>query len=240
MIDIFLHPMTKVDKVDYKSIDHIPMIQPEFTVNDIQVWCDGEMYGGGENFGQEYVPVLKTLYPGKKFQDCLEWCSGPGFIGFSLLSNDLITNLYLVDIFKPAIYACKETVKNLPDKYKGNTIQPLHLDSVADITADIKFDLIVANPPHWDWSTPTYTAGFFSDRINADNDWEIHNNFFSNIKKNLKPDGIILLQEAAKASGPETFRQMIEDNDLKISRCFHTTEFMSCWYLEVTHNFKES
>jgi methylase of polypeptide subunit release factors len=237
VIDIFLHPQTPThpNKIDYKSMDHEPMITPEFTVNDIKVWCDGEMYGGGESFGQEYVPVLKTLYAEKTFDNCLEWCSGPGFIGFALLSHNLVQNLYLADIFKPALKACEKTISQLPSKYQNNTIKTLHIDSIAQLDDNLKFDLIVGNPPHWNWTVPSYTAQFFSERINADNDWNIHREFFANIKKNLADDGVILLQEAAKASGPETFRNMIEDNDLKISRCFHTHEFMQHWYLEVTH-----
>jgi methylase of polypeptide subunit release factors len=233
--DIFLHPLTAKNHMNYKSIDTIPMLEPEFKVNDIQVWCDGEMDGGGLNFGQEYVPVIKTLYPGKRFNNCLEWCAGPGFIGFALLSYDLIHNLYLAEIFKPAVLACEKTITHLPEKYRDRTIKPMHLDTVADIPVDTKFDLIVANPPHWNWAVAPYVAEYFSDRINADNDWKIHQNFFENIKKNLAQDGVILLQEAAWASGPETFRGMIESNGLKISRCFHTEEFMNYWYLEVCH-----
>jgi methylase of polypeptide subunit release factors len=235
VIDIFLYTQKPVEQINYKMVDHVPMIEPEFLINDIAVWCDGEMYGGGENFGQQYVPVLKTLYPEKKFQNCLEWCSGPGFIGFGLLANDQIENLYLADIFKPALYACEKTIEHLPAKYQTNTIKTLHIDRITDIDSNLKFDLIVGNPPHWDWKIPPYTANFFSERINADNDWNIHREFFSNVKKYLTPDGTIILQEAAKASGPETFRQMIEDNDLKISRCFHTEEFVQYWFLEVTH-----
>lgn len=233
--DIFLHPLTQPAKIDYRNIDTIPMLEPEFKVNDIQVWCDGEMYGGGNNFGQEYVPVLRTLFPEKTFNNCLEWCAGPGFIGFALLAHDLVQNLYLAEIFKPAVLACEKTLANLPDKYQGRTVKPLHLASVAEIDASIKFDLIVGNPPHWNWATAPYVAAYFSDRINADSDWQIHKNFFSNIKKNLAEDGVIILQEAAWASGPDTFREMIESNGLKISRCFHTEEFMNYWYLEVTH-----
>jgi methylase of polypeptide subunit release factors len=239
VIDIFYHPQTAVENIDYFQVNHVPMIQPEFKVNDISVWCDGEMYGGGQQFGQEYVPVLQTLYPGKKFQNCLEWCSGPGFIGFALLANNLIQDLCLMDVFKPALLACEATIANLPTRYKSNHIETLHLNCVADIPEDKKFDLIVANPPHWNWEIPPYTANFFSSRINADNEWHIHGEFFSNIKKNLAPHGVILLQEAAKASGPETFRQMIEHSGLKITRCFHTQEYMQYWYLEVTHTDKE-
>lgn len=225
--------------VDYKLINEIPKlntVQHQWvTYNDIVVQSDNEMHGGGSAFGQDYIPIIKEVYANRVFNNCFEWCSGPGFIGFSLLANGLINNLYLGDIFQPALYACEQTIKSLPEKYKNNTVETIHLDDIAVIPDTLKFDLIVANPPHWDWSQDTYISRIMSVRVCADNNWEIHNNFFRNIKKNLSTDGIILLQEQSWACGPETFRKVIEENGLQITRCFHNEDILDFWYLEVRH-----
>lgn len=223
--------------VDFKSVDHVPYLETDqwYRIGDIVVQSDGEMHGGGSAFGQNIISVVNTLYPGRIFNNCLEWCSGPGFIGFSLLAHDLIRNLYLGDIFKPALYACEQTIKSLPERYKDRTFETIHMSSSADIPDGLKFDLITANPPHWDWSGSPYITRLFNSRINADNHWQIHQEFFKHIKQHLSDDGIILLQEQTWASGPTTFKKFVEDSGLKISRCFHTSDNLDFWYLEVIH-----
>jgi len=42
--------------------------------------------GGGSTFGQDFIPVLRARGM-PKVQRTFEWCSGPGFIGFSLLGR---------------------------------------------------------------------------------------------------------------------------------------------------------
>lgn len=224
--------------VDYKAITETPYLGETsqwVQIKDILVQSDNEMHGGGSAFGQDYIPVIQTVYPGRVFNNCFEWCSGPGFIGFALLANDLIKNLYLGDIFKPALYAAEQTIKSLPERYSTSHVQTIHMSTPAEIDSSLKFDLIVANPPHWDWTQETYISRLMSVRVCDDPGWSIHRDFFANIKKNLADDGIILLQEQSWASGPDTFREMIDAAGLKITRCFHAETTPEFWYLEVQH-----
>ena len=137
---------------------------------------------------------------------------------------------------------------NKMSKRLGNVVNPF--DTIEKYGADatrwylitnaspwdnLKFDLIVANPPHWDWTNETYISRLMSVRVCDDPAWSIHRDFFSTIKKNLSADGIILLQEQSWASGPDTFREMIESSGLKITRCFHAETTPEFWYLEVQH-----
>jgi len=220
----------------YKDLDFIIDNDLAYVVNDITVYYNYTLDGGGTRLALNYIDVLKEVYPGKKFNNCFEWCAGPGFIGFSILANNLCSNLWLGDIYKPAINAINQTISNLSSKYANNQITAMHLSSPGEINTDIKFDLIVANPPHYDWSNKpadAYIIRMF--RICSDNEFKIHENFFQNIKKNLAPDGIILLQEASSASGPDTFKPFIEENGLKITRCFYQSANPKIWYLEVQH-----
>src|SRR3990167_6762042 len=76
---------------------------------NIKVFYLPELHGGGMDFGQDYLPVVRKLF-GKVDYVC-EFASGPGFIGFSLLANDLCKKLCLVDINPLAIKCCKKTIE---------------------------------------------------------------------------------------------------------------------------------
>jgi len=52
--------------------------------------------GGGRNFGQEFIRVVKEKFG--KVEHVFEYCAGPGFIGFSLLARGLCKKLSLADV----------------------------------------------------------------------------------------------------------------------------------------------
>ena len=108
-----------------------------------------KMDGGGTSIGLDFVNLLDKHYPGKKFNRCLEWCSGPGFIGFNLLLNNYCQELCLVDNFKPALDCALHSLNgsNLP-------VTTYCIDQIANLPPKEVFDLIVSNPPHF--STEVY------------------------------------------------------------------------------------
>lgn len=236
MLEIIDYPSGPKDTFYYRDWDYEPWVEVSQKIGDISVYCDGHLNGGGSGYGQEIAYVLKFYYPDRVFDSCLEWCCGAGFIGFKILQSGISRNLYLSDVYRPAIIACDTTISHLPDSYKTRTIKTLHTGDIAEFDPDLQFDLIVSNPPHWDWTIKPFREAFNDHRICADNGWKIHENFFLHIKKHLSPDGVILLQENASASGPDTFRHMIESNGLKIHRCFQTTANRDYWYLEIHHS----
>lgn len=235
MIKLIDHPGDNKDPGCYKIDDYDPYLTVDISINDIKIYSDGHLCGGGSGYGQEIIPVIKHLYPNRVFDHGLEWCSGSGYMGFGLLAKDVVKNLCLSDVFRPAIVSCQETIKNLPEKYHDREIRTLHTGDVNAFPDELVFDLIIANPPHWDWTVKPFREAFNDPRICADDGWKIHENFFQNIKKHLREDGVILLQESASASGPETFVKMVRDNGLKIHRSFQTAQNLEYWYLEVHH-----
>ena len=201
---------------------------------DIMVFFNESLEGGGLFFGNEYLHVLDKVYPSRQFENCLEWCSGPGFIGFMLLANRVCRNLTLGEIYKPCIKALETTISHLDTKYKGS-VQYAQMSSLTDLPK-IKFDLIVGNPPHWNPNSgQMYTKYNRNDRVCADLDWKIHKDFYSNVKKYLSKDGVLLLMENALASGPSTFESMIDSNDLKIVDCYVKNKQSEMYFIEVTH-----
>ncbi len=187
-----------------------------------------ELDGGGMGFGQEFVDVVreKTGRAGHVF----EFCSGPGFIGFSLLANGLCDRLTLADINPEACEACRHTV----DKNGLNDRVSVYLSDCLDgIPAREKWDLIVSNPPHW---ASLEDAGREEGRADAgcikkfDIGLEIHNRFYKDIKKHLKPGGSILMQENGRATRAEDFTKMITDNGLEVREVFRAKppSFLRC------------
>jgi methylase of polypeptide subunit release factors len=178
-------------------------------LTEYNVFWEQGLNGGGTYFGTEYPEVIKTLYPNHTFNRCLEWCSGPGFIGFNIMSHNLCKNLTLVDLYQPALNKVKETIEynNLQEKvdfYKSSTIK--------DLKSTHKFDLIVANPPHYDKRSDDGN----DSRILDDVDWEIHKEFYENIGFHMADECVILIQENEDGSKPEYFYNMIEKNNLKL------------------------
>jgi hypothetical protein len=204
-----------------------------FLADKIEIRYNEEMEGGGTTFGQEFHNVLAELYPNHKFNAAFEWCSGPGFIGFDLLSRDFCQHLYLSDVFRPSLASVRETVENNKEICQDR-VSFCHSQSVSQLPDDWKFDLIIGNPPHWDPNSLQFITKInFNCRIAADLDWQIHLDFFQNIKKYMNPGATILLLEQAFGSDPDCFRNMIEDNGLRINEVYWQPADDQFYYLEV-------
>lgn len=200
-------------------------------LNNFSIYYREENDGGGTTFGQEYLEVIKTKYSNRKFNWCYEWCSGPGFIGYSILEHNLCENLFMTDIWEPAINDAEYTKNNLDHKFQDKIIIHL-LKDISLIPKNYKFDFIVGNPPHY---KNYLNIDFTANRICTDLNWESHNNFYKNIKKNLSDDGIILLQESSLGSTKHDFLSVIEENQLTVTDCF-TFNIKEIYYLEVKHS----
>jgi len=189
--------------------------------------------GGGTWFGQEYVTVIRNRYPGR-FKRCLEWCSGPGFIGFALLAHDLCEHIVLMDQHLPLTESVKETI----DRNQVESQVTFYCcDRIEQLPEHEKFDLIVANPPHY-LECPG-DANY--QRIAVDPDWSAHREFYNHIRQHMNPDAVILLQEnqAGSLDGPAEFRDMIERAGLHVTGYFTSPEHYDTdgptqiYYLEI-------
>lgn len=152
---------------------------------NFKVWYKIHLDGGGTSFASIYERVIKERFPNKKFFKTLEWCSGPGFIGFQLLASGITQYLALADINREALDCARRTVEdNLlqekVDVYEGDNLSPLPLDE--------KFDLVVACPP---WAYAVNNS--INPLISSDAGWKLHEDFYKKIKSFLFPGGIICL-----------------------------------------------
>lgn len=212
------------------SIYHFQTTGP----HKIQVGYTGDLDGGGTWFGQEYVEVLSRRYPDQPWSHCLEWCSGPAFIGFSLLDHGLCQALTVNDIHAPALSMVQNTVRGLPPSLQ-HCVNSYHTGDITAIPTSVKFDLVVGNPPHF----PSPSTDTNVSRIESDPDWLIHRNFFANIKSYLDPGALILLQENWSGSRPETFAPFVREAGLLITDWWHSEKwfdpqtFTQIYYLEI-------
>jgi len=184
--------------------------------NSYDVFYWRALSGGGTKFISEYPAIINDLYPNRIFNTCFEWCSGPGFIGYSILDYGLCENLVLLDLDQPAIVMANKTAKHNNIKHKVKTYIG---DNINVIPNSTKFDLVVSNPPHYNRKSPTQNT------IGDDLNWDIHKDFYKNIGKYLTDDGVILMQESKHGSTENDFSDMIKESNLKITNVFDSPNF---------------
>jgi len=176
----------------------------------IRVYYERELDGGGTTFGQMYVPILRRLGLGGS---CYEPFSGPAFIGFSLLGAGICDELVVSDVNPKAIDYVKLTVKlnNLGDRVKYYTSNLLE-----GIPRDLKFDLVIANPPHF--KDLSFCKNGCDDILilkALDRGFKMHRDFYHGIAGYLKPKGNVVLVENSDGSSPEDFIPMITESGLR-------------------------
>ena len=193
----------------------------------ITVFYTDDTEGGGQHFGQDFISKIKIKYPNRKFSKVFEWCSGPGFIGFSLLSHGICDKLCLTDLHNPALELLDQTI-NYQENNCSDLVSTYLLKDMGLLPAHEMFDLVVSNPPHYNKNVSQLEN---ANRICSDINWQSHKNFFNNIKSHLMPNGIILLQENYKGSTPDSFKSFIDNSGLQITDCFNSVE--SKYFLEI-------
>ena len=199
----------------------------------LRVFYHSWMDGGGTWFGQEYVDIIRERYSGRVFERCYEWCSGPGYIGLNILDHGLCGSLCVSDVYQPAIQAIHETIKN----NKLHNVSAYATGTVSQLPENEKFDLVVANPPHF-LSCP---GDENYQRIAVDQNWAAHQEFFANIRQHLLPNGVILLQENQSGSmnREQDFAPFIDAAGLQITAVVDSPKYYTpdhhtrIYYIEI-------
>ena len=175
-----------------------------------------ELDGGGTRVSKYFIKILNKYYPNIHFKNCLEWCSGPGFIGFEILSNNICSDISFMDKYQPALDSILETI-NVNNLNKN--IKIYNASKISDIQLE-KYNLIVGNPP-WQKSMP---VGIKSQdlqyvRRNIDENLLIHNEFFVNVDKLLVDNGVVIIAAATykyTCVDKSDFKNMIKNTSLKL------------------------
>ena len=206
-------------------------------INDVDVFYTPITNGGGDYFSLEYTEVVNKFYG--PVNSALEWCSGPGFIGYMLLACKLCNKISFVEMNDLAITQLQKTKTTSVYNDKINIYQGNRLNC---IPSNEKFDLVVGNPPHWptvEAANKSMNATNAGEQFNllVDPNWDAHKDFFNQMKNLLSADGRILLQECTLGSSPDTFEQMINEAGLKITFVQDSPMYKrnNIYYMEVKH-----
>lgn len=195
--------------------------------NQYRVYYQPGQDGGGTWFGQEYVGIIKERYPDRQFNRAFEWCSGPGFIGMSLLDHGLVEHCVFADVHKPCIQQLWTTAQDGYNQVGANMFV-YHAGAISELPDHEVFDLIVGNPPHF----PVASDNKEVTRVECDVEWDIHKEFFRNISQHMNQDSVILLQENHDGSSADLFRPWIEENGLMITDWFESPQW---WHYPDSH-----
>ena len=163
--------------------------------NGTIVSCEQVHDGGGSTQYADFIDFFKEKGDDlPKYKNCLEWCAGPGFIGYSLLDEEVCQHVTFMDIHEPAIDDARNNAifNNLTDRTSFYTIDAIH-----KLPTDLKFDLVVANPPH-SMNALVSVPHESLTRLIVDLDWKIHEEFFAHITDYLLPGAEVILSENGK------------------------------------------
>ena len=213
------------------------MIEYIWRVNNLDVFYSNETNGGGDYFAIEYIDYVRQNYG--EVDHILEWCSGPGFIGFGMLGEGLCNRLSLNEMYFPAVEMMYKTRQHADNP---ECISIYHGDTLDNISNKEQYDLVVGNPPHWHSIESAQQCFPFDIKttyhvpeILIDFDWKAHKDFYRSIKQLLKPNGKIILQENMHGSNASVFEPMINESGLEISRIERSNMYEMIYYIEVIH-----
>jgi SAM-dependent methyltransferase len=174
--------------------------RPESVVayyGEIAVFDKPNHHMGGLAFGRDFPRVLNELEIGR-CERMFEFCAGPGYIGYSLLAAGWCESLVLADIDADAVSMARLTASHneLEDR-----VVVYRSDVLDQIPAAERWDLVVANPPHYPEDN--------GDARVFDPGWGLHRRFYASVARFMNPGGQILMVESAEGSDPELFEEMI-------------------------------
>jgi hypothetical protein len=166
----------------------------------VAVFDRPEQHRGGMAFGRDFPRVLNELGV-RRAGRLFEFCSGPGYIGYSLLAAGWCETLALSDIDAGSIASARHTAA-----YNGleARVSAYVSDALDQIPETERWDLVVANPPHFlpDPSRPEDIQVF-------DRDWSLHRRFYGSVERHMRPGGLVVVVENSESSEPGLFEDMI-------------------------------
>jgi len=209
--------------VDYFLDNPILPLSHETECQGIKIKYHPSMEGGGIYRAPMFLEVLSLIAPNRIFNHCLEWCSGPGFIGFSVLGKGLCKQLDLADIWQPSLTAASEV--KAPCK-----INTWHIRNLSDIQPPRLYDLIVANPPWW----PGNLLHNQHNRLGSDPNLATLKKFLIDAKNYLTPDGLIVLGEGQTYTGPKDIVNVLAGTGLELTKVLQRSDEWH-WFVGIEH-----
>lgn len=172
-----------------------------FNIIDLSVFYEKRFDGGGTTFGFNAITKSNIVDKIQDQGDVLEICSGPGFIGYTLLKYNKANRLVLSDI-NPEVRDGIETT----NRFNNLKVEFIQSDCFDSMEGSNKFDTIVSNPPHFKTERPNGYRSNEEKLISLDYDMQFHKKFFESAHRYLNPNGKIVLIENCDGVTEEDIR----------------------------------
>lgn len=167
--------------------------------NDFEV----QYMPGSDGGGFAHLPDFKlamSLTGKEHYTNGVEWCAGFGVLGFDLLNRKVCDRMSFIDCHAPSIEWINNTIKHNHVEEKTATYLT---DTISLIPDDVKWDLLIANPPHsFDAGSKKYLEDNTAEpqlsdvlRLTCDVDLLTHREFFASIRKHLLPEADLFISE---------------------------------------------
>ncbi|MFN2454884.1 MAG: methyltransferase [Pyrinomonadaceae bacterium] len=190
----------------------------KFTIGEITYEVDPCSVGEtpqGELTGEAAIRMIRER--GLSKLRVLDICCGVGIIGMTIFSKlrreSIVERVGFVDINIFNLNSLRRTLKlNNLDQLLGDRINYWLSDSLDNVPAGEKFDLIVSNPPHF--FSPDHTEGFLSPgRLGTyDADWSFHKSFYKQCHNYLTERGEVWFLENGDAVQESGLLPLIQAN----------------------------
>jgi methylase of polypeptide subunit release factors len=173
----------------------------------IKVLYTADLEGGGTTFGQDFFKIFNQLNLSPK-GNILEWCSGPGFIAFSILEHfsKSLTSMDLIDINRKAVLMAKLTIR----KHRLHNVRARQSETIIFPREQKIYNLIIANPPHFQSKLLQFEKHKNQIRF-YDFGWKAHKRFLNEVVSIMDSDSILILQENNKGSTCSEFSAMVSE-----------------------------
>ncbi len=161
---------------------------------DLTVAYSPELDGGGMALAESFVGFVERYSGGRVFSAALEWCAGPGFLGFALLARGLGPRLCLADINPAGVRCVNETIRanGLEDR-----VTAVVGDNLAELPGGDSFDLVVGNPPNFFRLNPRHPRyeELKDDLRPTDRGWRLHQDFYRDVGGLLAVGALLFISE---------------------------------------------
>jgi len=226
----------KTEYLDDESISE-PLRNIKITYDDIVIYTKGQLDGYGSKHWDEYYNYIRWATNGRKLYKGLEWCCGPAYFAIPLLKYNVVDYMVMSDIHSPLKKYIEASLRDSKLLNRGEFIESNNFKNIPKQ----KFDLIIGNPPHFnwnnnlpDWNNPEEYELYHEDRKFIDNEWNIHKDFFDNVNDYIKDNGDIVLLENIKHSDLTVFEPMLKKNNLKIIHSVKSNDYPDdIWYIHI-------
>lgn len=172
-----------------------------FNIIDLSVFYEKRFDGGGTTFGFNAITKSNIVDKIQDQGDVLEICSGPGFIGYTLLKYNKANRLVLSDI-NPEV---RDGIE-ITNRFNNLKVEFIQSDCFDSMEKSNKFDTIVSNPPHFKTERPNGYRSSEEKLISLDYDMQFHKKFFESAHRYLNPNGKIVLIENCDGVTEEDIR----------------------------------